>query len=542
MMTDKNISKIDRRPAAIIAAMTIAVMIAFSVPFLAGGAAEDDTVLGDATVRITGKTVGEIEADIQDAIDGSEIFGEVYVEGRMTAADTTLTLNIYNHVHIYWGAVYEASCAVPALVIDNSTGIFEVISRGSLTLTNTTGDTALVMNGSEPTLYTTTGGTLTVNGKVSSTGDKAHILVAEAGKVTLNGDVTATGALSLEAHSIAAMTVTGDIDAKDLMLYTNSNVKMTVNGNIKVKNVAHVSNTYGDNLTITGNIEVTGDNGYMGIFMSGASAVIGSVETSGVNGNIHMNALNGSTLTVAGSVTANRGDIRIICTSGSTMTVGGNVTGVYGELDSIFGSKLAIKGDVVLPGASQIISFGGSALTIGGNIDAGATYVSAYNGSTMAVGGNVSFNEDNGRIASYAGSTLTINGNVTANENTNSWLITADGAKAIIGGNAETRGNGVLVCNGGLAVIKKELTTGPGNYISVDGAILTKDDFSEENSGPYGGREYTNGNVTDPSSYVYVNVPEDEEKGSSAMVVISLAIVLAVLLSLFALARKKRSS
>jgi hypothetical protein len=111
--------------------------------------------------------------------------------------------------------------------------------------------------------------------------------------------------------------------------------------------------------------------------------------------------------------------------------------------------------------------------------------------------------------------------------------------KAVIGGSVWTTGHGVQVHNGGLAVIKKELTADPDNYISVDGIVLTKYDFSSENTGPYGGREYTNSGAELPS-YVYVNVPErrtgrwfinDAHQGA--------AVTIAVLLVLFVLMRKR---
>jgi hypothetical protein len=547
MRTDEDATKRKGagRYAAVIAAAAIAVMLAFSFAFPADGGAEDDAALGDTFVDITGKTSVEIEADIQNAIDSAGYFGTVRIEGTMKDGDATVTIKMHNYVQLLWRAVYAASCSGPALVIDHTTGTFEMITHGSLTLTNTDGDAALELKGDDAGISLYGGAALTVNGKITSTSNTAHIIVTGVSEAILNGDITTTDHMSFETVACGMLTINGNIEAKETLVYSYADGGITVNGDINAENGLFVSSAYGSKVTINGNAEVTGSYAYISININAAVITMGGIGSTGPDSNCEIFVNYAGTFTVNGDINMrNDGDLLLYSQFGCTSTVIGNITSRNYEIASTLGGSMTLKGDAVFTGSGYFHLSAASILTMDGNIEAEDMDIRVFS-SIMTVNGNIETKDV--RLNAFSGSILTVNGNITATAGTQ-WLMTADDAKIVIDGDAVTNGNGARAHNGGIVIIMKELTADPGNYISVDALVLTKDDISEENTGPYGGREYTNGNAV-PSSYVYVSVPaddddDDDDNGdvtSSASVMIMMTVFAALLLMILLLRKRSRT-
>jgi hypothetical protein len=158
-------------------------------------------------------------------------------------------------------------------------------------------------------------------------------------------------------------------------------------------------------------------------------------------------------------------------------------------------------------------------------------------GSVLTIGGNLAF-EGETMIIAFGGARMNMMGNITANTNkVDGWLFEISNSTVIVGGNVETNGNGASVETGGMLIIKRGFVADGSIYLSVDGKDLTKDGYSVENVGPYGGHEYIN-DEAEYMSFVYTDIgdgsdgTEEEQKDSvypmalTALIIVAMALLL----------------
>jgi hypothetical protein len=140
-------------------------------------------------------------------------------------------------------------------------------------------------------------------------------------------------------------------------------------------------------LTVTGNVEVTGGGPFGGVLASngGAIKITGNVALTGANSEVF--AGNGGTVNITGNVTANANPGHRVALwaedTGSAITIGGNLTtsgiGAYAGDDA----TVTINGNVTANGDFGVESYTGAEITIGGTLTANP-YIQFHNQTTAA--------------------------------------------------------------------------------------------------------------------------------------------------------------
>jgi len=184
----------------------------------------------DHSVNINGKTVLQIETDIQNTIDGALSNDTVTVTGSKTNVDTEIKLSIPAGITVIWKAAYTGDAEY--MVVLFGAGVFEVAEGGTIS-TNNSGDGIVIMN------YNVT--------------EKVDIVVS-GGTVSLDGDGTAI-------HNYM-----GDVMVTDGVVRVNSN-----------KSGIAIFFMKGTTTVSGGRVEVTGSGYTWGITGQGNAVITGGV-------------------------------------------------------------------------------------------------------------------------------------------------------------------------------------------------------------------------------------------------------------------------
>ncbi|MCL2143356.1 MAG: InlB B-repeat-containing protein [Methanomassiliicoccaceae archaeon] len=235
--------------------------------------------------------------------------------------------------------------------------------------------------------------------------------------------------------------------------------------------VVTVDGTDEGKMTLTGDVNVTGDNAGFAANYDGEVSVDGDVtviSTPGTDLSVH--AYYGGMMSITGDV-----------------NVSGDYVQVYGAGSGGITSTLEIGGDVIASGNSVFISASDTAgvLNIGGNVTVTGTNVSVFadgNACAMEIDGNLSVTATGGGAYVYAyglNTTFEIGGNVTVASTGDDAMVYAYGNGTVfeIDGDVSVTaagGNTACVCaevNGKL-IVSGDVTAADGIYLSNEGFVI----------------------------------------------------------------------
>ena len=378
-------------------------------------------------VNITGRTVAEAQAAIQEEIDaavaGGE--GEVTVGGIITGAADTLALDIGFGVTVVWVAyLYGKADGPSTLVTIKGRGAFEVagglISNNGSAIVSTGGSaevkvsggtvstqagTAIQTNGrtvtvSSGTVSATTGtaikatGTTTIIGisgtaKVEATGDDG-VAISTAyfnATVTVNGGtVSATTGYAINiAGPDSSFTMSDGI----IKAANDKGRAIYVRGDVEISD-GTVSTTTGNTIEASGDVKISG--GTVSTSTGSAIRTTGSIEISG---------------TAVVEATGDTGRAINAATGSSKVTVsGGTVQATGAKGDAIYAyCNVEISGIGKVTGGHRAIFCSGSNVTV-----SGGTVSSTSNPAIYVTGNSCSVTVNDGTVSSEDDRAIQMNG------------------------------------------------------------------------------------------------------------------------------------
>ena len=204
----------------LVAILIIVAIIAVIIPIISS----NNTVYAANTdVSITGKSVMDIETEIQDILDLAAVGDTITVTGSKTGIiDESLLLDIPANIKVIWKAEFSGSFSndYEGLIFNDGNGTFEVATGGMVSVTNDGATIGSLAIGTDVGGLYVSGGTVTANGTevVAIYGNSidSHIIITE-------GNVTATGTGSraiclMDTHLVVYLSeiVTGDITVNNI--------------------------------------------------------------------------------------------------------------------------------------------------------------------------------------------------------------------------------------------------------------------------------------------------------------------------------------
>ena len=498
---------------------------------------EQKTIDGNVTVssknasgvNATGGEVtvnGNVTASGEDGKGVKASGGKVTVNGDVQATEEggvavqssgDSTVNVTGDANGYHDGVYAVGGSTVTVGGDVTGGSVAVQAKDKETKVTVEGD---AQSDEGQGAHAANGSTIEVKGNVSC----GMGAIAVGSTLKVGGGVTATGDWGTGVNAAEGSTVTVGTEEKPATVTSANGSGVKAAGE-------------GTQVTVTGNVEATGDEGTgVEAYQGGEVTVNGSVEGNYTGVYAHANSYAeekvGGTVTVTGDVSSTNGT-GVEAKDGGKVDVGGSVTGgayekhvvdasgagtevkVGGNVESTTnetkssgvnatdGAQVEVVGGVsTIQGDNAVNASGeGTKVTVGGNVTNtyyGGKAINAAGGSTVNVGGDVTGGYT-GVGASSEGTEVNVTGNVTATGNGAFGVSASGGSKVTVGtegtkddadvGNVKGNNQGVYA-------------TGEGTEVTVYGNVEAETSFGVQATDK--STVYVTGDVTGHSQGIYM--------------------------------------
>jgi hypothetical protein len=332
-------------------------------------------IVGGAQYDTLDDAVAAVPADTPTTIRLLQTIGRNSTLTLDGAKKLTLNLNGYN------------------LNINAASGAAINISQGS-SLT-TTGSGALNATGLVGGIYATQSSTINITGNVSATNGGEGVYAYGSGvSVTVTGNVGGN-IIGVESLNTASVTVTGTVTGGYYGVWAESGSNIRITGDVTANNHTGVYAIQNARVTVTGDVQATGQNSE-GIYAYSGAQVTVSGNVQGVYSGIQASSCE---VSVSGSVTTSSANssYTVYAGSGTEMDIGGNVTGIgdCGVIAETSG-KVTVAGDIQSVYTGIRVATGGEVFALGdvtadGTIGVG---VNAYSAGEATIDGTIEAHED----------------------------------------------------------------------------------------------------------------------------------------------------